>query len=81
MFSDKLKKNQVETQMTEKVDTTELPPIDLELVGQELPFNWPFSRKVKSYIIALLINFVSAFNATGKFISLSRMVHAKIYPR
>ncbi|TIC47180.1 MFS general substrate transporter [Wallemia mellicola] len=65
MFFDKLKKNQVETQMTEKVDTTELPPIELELVGQELPFNWPFSRKVKSYIIALLINFVSAFNATG----------------
>ncbi|TIA92726.1 hypothetical protein E3P99_00476 [Wallemia hederae] len=43
------------------------PPIDLELVGDELPWNWTFSKKSKSYVIALLLNFVSAFNATGEW--------------
>ncbi|TIA91863.1 hypothetical protein E3P81_01764 [Wallemia ichthyophaga] len=61
MLFDKFKKDQ----MSQVKNHGDPPPIDLELVGQELPWEWSMPKKSKSYIMALLLNFVSAFNATG----------------
>lgn len=66
MLFDKFKKDQNELTMIEGKNSGDLPHIDLELVGEELPWNWSMPKKFKSYIIALLLNFVSAFNATGE---------------
>ena len=41
------------------------PDLTIALEGGENPHNWSAFRKFKSAFVAILIKFVSAFNATG----------------